>query len=73
MFFFGRTKDSNGDTMGSCEPNPFLNALTYDGEIIDYSANVIAENLCSQVNEDGHNKKNLGFYCRLHKGHEFSR
>ena len=25
----GRTKDGNGDVIGSYDPNPFLNALTY--------------------------------------------
>ena len=48
----GRTKDGNGDVAGSYDHNPFLNALTYDvefsdGEINEYSANVIAENMCS--------------------------
>ena len=26
----GRTKDGNGDVAGSCEPNAFLNTLTYN-------------------------------------------
>ena len=51
----GRTKDGNGDLAGSCDPNPFLNALTYDGEIKEHSANVIAENMYSQVDENGCN------------------
>ena len=46
--------------MGSHEPNPLLNILTYDvdfsdGEIKEHSANVIAENMNSQVDEDGRN------------------
>ena len=48
----GRTKDDNGNVAGSYDPNPFLNALTYDvefsdGEIKDYSANAIVENIHS--------------------------
>ena len=44
----GRTKDGNGDTMDSCDPNLFLNTLTYDvafsdGEIKDHSSNSIAK------------------------------
>ena len=56
----GRTKDGNGDVAGSHDPNPFLNTLTYDvefsdGDIKEYSANVIAENMYSQVDENGCN------------------
>ena len=50
----GRTKDNNGDVMDSCDPTPFLNTLTYDvdfsdGKFKECSANVIAENMHSQV------------------------
>ena len=31
----GRTKDGNGDVASSCNPDPFLNALTYDVEFYD--------------------------------------
>ena len=58
------TKDGNGDSKGSCDPNPFLNILTRDvefsyGEIKEYSANVIYENIFSQVDDDDHNLKIL--------------
>ena len=48
----GRTKDGNGDVAGSYDPNLFLNTLTYDvefsdGEIKEYSANMIVENMHS--------------------------
>ena len=54
---FGRSKDVNSEITGSCDPNPFLNMFTYkfefpDGEIKEYSANVIAENVHSQEDED---------------------
>ena len=55
----GRTTDGNGNVAGSYDPNPFLNSLTYDvefpdGEIKEYAANVIAENMYAQVDLDGH-------------------
>ena len=54
-----RTKDGNGDAMVSCDPNIFLNTLSYhvefsDGDIKDYSDKVIAENMHSQVDEGSH-------------------
>ena len=60
----GQTKDGNVDLTVSHDPNPFLNTLTYDvdfsdGEIKEHSANVIAENMCSQVDEDGCNIQKL--------------
>ena len=56
----GRTKDENGDGTASCDPNIFLYTFTYDfeffdGEIKENSADVIAENIHSQVDEDGCN------------------
>ena len=44
----------------SYDPHPFLNIFTYDvefsdGEIEQHSVNVIAENMHSQVDEDGSN------------------
>ena len=54
----GQTKDGNGDVASSHGSNPFLNALIYDvefsdGEIKECSANVIVENMHSQVDEIG--------------------
>ena len=64
MKVVGRTKDDNGDATGSCDPNTFLNDLTYDvefsdGEIKEHSDNTIAKNICSQVDKDGCNKQIL--------------
>ena len=55
----GRTKDSNGEVVGTYNENPFLNTIIYDvefpdGEIKEYGANVITENMYSQVDSDGH-------------------
>ena len=52
-----RTKDGNGDAIGSHDHNPFLKTLLYDvnfsdGEIKEHSANVMAENIHSQMDED---------------------
>ena len=60
----GQTKDGNGDVAGSYDHNPFLNTLTYDvefsdGEIKECLARVIAENMRSQVDEDGCNIQKL--------------
>ena len=49
---------------GSCDKNFFLKTFTYDvefpdGDIKECSANVIAENVCSQVDEDGSNTQIL--------------
>ena len=55
MEVFGRTKDGNGDVTGSHNPNPVLNALTYDveffeGEIKECLANAIAKShVCKQM------------------------
>ncbi len=56
----GQAKDSNGNVIGTYDPNPFLNTTVYnvefpDGEIKEYAANVIVENMYVQVNhEDGY-------------------
>ena len=55
----GRAKDINGEVIGVYDNNPLLNTMVYevefpDGEIKEYAANVIAENMYSQVDEDGH-------------------
>ena len=55
----GRAKDSDGAIIGSYDDNPFLNTLVYnvqfpDGEVKEYAANVIAENMYSQVDTDGY-------------------
>ena len=60
----GRSKDVNIEIEGSCDPNYFLNTLNYDvefsnGEIREHSNDVIAENMHSQVDEDGHSMQIL--------------
>ncbi len=54
----GRAMDSEGNLIGKYDDNPMLNTLVYDvefpdGEIKEYSANVIAENMYAQVDTEG--------------------
>ena len=54
-----RVLDKNGRAKGTYSTNPMLNTRVYevmfpDGELKKYSANVIAENMLSQVDSDGH-------------------
>lgn len=53
-----RSVDSEGRVIGEWNDNPFLNTLVYDvefpdGELRKYGANVIAQNVLSQCDEDG--------------------
>ena len=46
--------------MGKYHENPILNSIIYDvefpdGHIKEYAANILAENMLSQVDVDGHN------------------
>jgi hypothetical protein len=55
----GRHKDKNGNIIGSFNENPILNTIVYDVEFPDgamkqYAANLIAENMYSQVDSEGH-------------------
>lgn len=55
-----RKRDINGELIGSSHPNPILNTAVYkvespDGTIGEYTANVIAENIYQQVDDDGFN------------------
>ena len=54
----GRSTNPDGHTMGTYNVNPTLNTMTYDvtfddGEVKEYSANVIAENLLNQIDDEG--------------------
>ena len=54
-----RAKDDDGKIIGKYNVNPILDTRVYDvmfpdGAIQQYSANIIAENLYSQVDEEGH-------------------
>ena len=55
-----RKRNSDGELIGSTHENPILSTAIYkvespDGTINEYSANIIAENLYSQVDDDGYN------------------
>ena len=55
----GRAKDIDGISMGQYDPNPYLDSRVYDvmfpdGAVEQYAANVLADNLLSQVDEEGH-------------------
>ena len=55
----GQSKDGNGEPIGEYDPNPLLNTTIYDvefpdGEIREYAANVIAENMYVQVDSEGY-------------------
>jgi len=57
----GRSKDLDGNTIGSFANNPLLNSIIYDvefpdGAIKQYAANNIAENMYSQVDSDGYSQ-----------------
>ena len=50
----GRTVSPQGKTMGPNHKNPILNSIIYDvefpdSEVKEYAANILAENLLSQV------------------------
>ena len=59
-----RTTNINGDQVGTYDKQPFINTIMYnaefrDGVIRNYGVNIIAQNLYSQVDEQGHS------YCLL--------
>ena len=52
-----RSLDADGRTTGTYHNNPFLNTITYDvefpnGQVKEYGANIIAENMLTQVDSD---------------------
>ena len=54
----GPSKDKDGKRYGTFSQNPILNTTVYDvmfpdGSVKAYAANIIAENIYSQVDEDG--------------------
>jgi hypothetical protein len=54
-----RSIDDNGKTIGTCSDNPIMNSILYevefpDGELREYAANILAENMLSQVDHEGH-------------------
>ena len=53
-----RALSPDGQVAGTYDDNPFLNTIIYevefpDGQVKDYAANVIAENMLTQVDSDG--------------------
>ena len=55
----GRSLDAHGRMTGTYHDNPFLYTITYnvefsDGQIKEYGANIIAENMLTQVDLDGY-------------------
>ena len=55
-----RKRDANGKVIGTANPNPILDTRVYqveypDGAVSEFSANIIAENILSQVDSDGFN------------------
>ena len=55
----GQTVGPDGQTVGMYNKNPILNTMDYDvefpyGKVCEYSANVIAENLLAQVDDEGY-------------------
>ena len=60
----GRTLDENGRAIGSHNDNVYLNTSIYDvefpdGEVKAYAANIIAENLLNQCDDDGYTLQTL--------------
>ena len=54
-----RSLDADGRTTGTNHDNPFLNTITYDiefpdGQVKEYGANIIAENMLTQVDSEGY-------------------
>ena len=52
-------KYKNGKVKGTCNNNPILNTRVYnvmfpDGAVLQYAENIIAENMYSQVDSNGH-------------------
>lgn len=57
----GHKRDSNGNLIGTYDPNPVLNTRVYlaaflDGQITEYSANSIAEAIYTDLKDEGFNE-----------------
>ena len=53
-----RKRDSDGNPIGRSNSNPILDTRVYqvefpDGDVAEYTANVIAENIFAQVDDEG--------------------
>ena len=54
-----RSRNEDGEIIGTHNENPLMNTLVYDvefpdGEVREYSANILAENMYAQVDAKGH-------------------
>ena len=54
----GRKRDHDGNPLGNRNPNPILDTRIYevqfsDGHVLDYAANLIAESIYLQVDDEG--------------------
>ena len=54
----GRSVGDHGQVMGSYDDNPILNSIIYDvefpdGQVKEYAANILAENMYAQVDSNG--------------------
>ena len=59
-----KSVDENGQVIGAHNDNPLLNTLVYDvefpdGDVKKYAANLIAENVLSQVDPNGYYKNTM--------------
>jgi hypothetical protein len=55
-----RSVDDSGKTIGTYSDNPKMNSIIYevefnDGELKEYAANILAENMLSQIDDEGQN------------------
>jgi hypothetical protein len=69
----GRKRDANDNLVGQYNHNPILNTRVYlaqfpDGSISEYAANVIAEAIYDQTNDEGHEDSLFSSII----GHEFN-
>ena len=60
----GRSTDIEGNPIGSYDPNPMINTRVYDvmfpdGAIQQYLANLIAESLYDNADDDGHRYQHM--------------
>ena len=67
-----RSLDADGRMTGTYHDNPFLNTVTYDmefsdGQVKEYSANIIAENMLTQVDSDGYSLSLMDSIIDHHK------
>ena len=70
-----RAKDCNGNPIGTRNENPVLDTRQYEVEFLDgstetYDANVIAENIYSQVDDEGNQMLMLKEIIGHRKGHD---